>query len=104
MDVQFATRLSQYNRLEVSPPRSLQSVTDPTLLNETHDPRARSWLASANAPDCEFPIQNLPFAGFRRGASTEEFRRRVAIGGQHVHLAPLPTPGASDAQASERLP
>src|SRR5258708_32097400 len=103
MDVQFATRLSQYNRLEVSPPRSLQSVTDPTLLNETHDPRARSWLASANAADCEFPIQNLPFAVFRRGDSTEEFRGGVAIGDQIVGLAALAKLGGFEAQAAEGI-
>jgi fumarylacetoacetase len=62
-------------------------VTDPTLLDETHDPHARSWLASANEVGCEFPIQNLPFAVFRRGGSTEEFRGGVAIGDQIVDLA-----------------
>jgi fumarylacetoacetase len=35
-------------------------------LNHTHDPAARSWLASANAPGCDFPIQNLPLAVFTR--------------------------------------
>ncbi len=29
-------------------------------LNHTHDPAARSWLASANAAGTDFPIQNLP--------------------------------------------
>ena len=24
-------------------------------------PDARSWVASANAVECEFPIQNLPY-------------------------------------------
>src|SRR5258708_39272413 len=103
MDVQFATRLSQYNRLEVSPPRSLESVTDPTLLNETHDPRAPSWLASANAADCEFPIQNLPFSLFRRGDSTEEFRGGRAIGGQLVALDALAERGAVQAQSPEGI-
>ena len=31
-------------------------------LDPTHDPSAQSWVASANAPDIDFPIQNLPFA------------------------------------------
>jgi fumarylacetoacetase len=35
------------------------------FLNETHDPARRSWVESANAPDCDFPIQNLPFGVFR---------------------------------------
>ncbi len=34
-------------------------------LNETHDLARKSWVASANAPDCDFPIQNLPFGAFR---------------------------------------
>jgi fumarylacetoacetase len=36
-------------------------------LNSTHDPLRRSWVASANDPDTDFPIQNLPFGLFRRG-------------------------------------
>ncbi len=34
-------------------------------LNETHDPALSSWVASANTPDTDFPIQNLPFCVFR---------------------------------------
>ncbi|HWZ31187.1 MAG TPA: fumarylacetoacetase [Bryobacteraceae bacterium] len=34
-------------------------------LNETHDPALTSWVASANDPACDFPIQNLPFCTFR---------------------------------------
>jgi fumarylacetoacetase len=59
------------------------------LLDETHDPRALSWLDSANRTDTEFPIQNLPFAVFRRGGSAEEFRGGVAIGDQIIDLAAL---------------
>jgi fumarylacetoacetase len=58
-------------------------------LDETHDPRARSWLASANAIDGDFPIQNLPFGVFRRRGTAEEFRGGVAIGDQIVDLAAL---------------
>ena len=37
-------------------------------LNHTHDPAARSWLASANG-HADFPLQNLPYAVFtQRGA------------------------------------
>ena len=56
-------------------------------LNETHDPSLTSWLASANTSDCDFPIQNLPFAIFRRKNSTEQFRGGVAIGDQVLDLA-----------------
>jgi fumarylacetoacetase len=30
-------------------------------INETHDPDLKSWVESANSPDTDFPIQNLPF-------------------------------------------
>ena len=33
-------------------------------INETHDPNLKSWVESANAPDTDFPIQNLPFCEF----------------------------------------
>jgi fumarylacetoacetase len=58
-------------------------------LDETHDPRARSWVASANRSGCDFPIQNLPFAVFRRRDCAEEFRGGVAIGDEIVDLAAL---------------
>ncbi len=51
----------------------------------TNDARARSWLTSANTPDCQFPIQNLPFGIFRHG--TDAYRGGVAIGDQIVDLA-----------------
>ncbi len=54
-------------------------------LNDTHDPARRSWVASANAPDADFPIQNLPFGVFRRGG--EAPRGGVAIGDRIVDLA-----------------
>lgn len=56
-------------------------------LNETHDPALTSWVESANQPDCDFPIQNLPFAVFRRRGSDEAFRGGVAIGDQIVDLS-----------------
>jgi len=33
-------------------------------IDETHDPSLESWVESANSPDCEFPIQNLPLGRF----------------------------------------
>ncbi|WP_338772047.1 fumarylacetoacetase [Massilia sp. METH4] len=58
-------------------------------LNETHDPSLTSWVASANDPAGDFPIQNLPFAVFRRAGSNEAFRGGVAIGDQVLDLAAL---------------
>ncbi|MFM7482664.1 MAG: fumarylacetoacetase [Burkholderiaceae bacterium] len=62
-----------------------------SLLNETHDATLISWVASANLPGTDFPIQNLPFAVFRRKDSEEPFRGGVAIGDQVLDLAALST-------------
>jgi fumarylacetoacetase len=51
-----------------------------SALNETHDPARRSWVTSANAPDAEFPIQNLPLGVFRSTGATP--RVGAAIGDQ----------------------
>ncbi|MCW5659695.1 MAG: fumarylacetoacetase [Burkholderiaceae bacterium] len=60
--------------------------TTTTLLDETHDPALKSWVASANAPDTDFPLQNLPFGRFRRRGSGEPWRIGVAIGEQVLDL------------------
>ncbi|MCR8958077.1 fumarylacetoacetase [Variovorax sp. S2] len=57
-----------------------------TALNATHDPKLRSWVASANEAGCDFPIQNLPFGRFRAAGSSEAFRIGVAIGDQVLDL------------------
>ncbi|MEH6648837.1 MAG: fumarylacetoacetase [Motiliproteus sp.] len=59
------------------------------MLNQTHDAALTSWIESANQSDCEFPIQNLPFAVFRQRGSDDAFRGGVAIGDQIVDLAAL---------------
>jgi fumarylacetoacetase len=56
-------------------------------INETHDPQLQSWLASANQAGADFPIQNLPYAIFRRQHSQEPWRPGVAIGDQVLDLA-----------------
>jgi fumarylacetoacetase len=57
-----------------------------SLINETHDIKLTSWVSSANDAKTDFPIQNLPFAVFRRKDSNEEFRGGVAIGSQVLDL------------------
>jgi fumarylacetoacetase len=57
-----------------------------TALNATHDPKLRSWIASANEAGADFPIQNLPFGRFRTAGSSEGFRIGVAIGDQVLDL------------------
>ncbi len=55
------------------------------VIDATHDPGRRSWVASANADDAEFPIQNLPFGRFRL-AGDAGWRLGVAIGDQVLDL------------------
>ena len=57
-----------------------------TTTDHTHDPALQSWVASANAADTDFPIQNLPFGRFRRSGSGESWRIGVAIGDQVLDL------------------
>ena len=71
-----------------------------TLLNETHDPALRSWVASANLAGSDFPIQNLPFAVFRRRGTLEAFRGGVAIGDQILDLAALAAASVFSAEAA----
>ena len=56
------------------------------MLDHTHDAALRSWVESANAPDCDFPVQNLPFGAFRRSGQDEPLRIGVAIGDQVLDL------------------
>jgi fumarylacetoacetase len=55
-------------------------------LDATHDPALQSWVASANAADTDFPIQNLPFGRFRRTGTAEPWRCGIAIGDQVLDL------------------
>ena len=55
-------------------------------MNETHDPALTSWIESANSPDTDFPIQNLPFGVFSRRGEVER-RVGVAIGDKIVDVA-----------------
>ena len=59
------------------------------MLNFTHDPAARSWIAAAQAPGCDFTLQNLPYGVFSPKGRQERPRGGVAIGDQVVDLAQL---------------
>ena len=56
-------------------------------IDKTHDPALKSFVPSANAVDCDFPIQNLPYGAFRRRSVTGAPRIGVAIGDQILDVA-----------------
>jgi fumarylacetoacetase len=72
-------------------------------LNSTHDPALKSWVPSANLPDSDFPIQNLPFGVFRRAGSREDFRGGVAIGDQILDLGAMHALGLLSGKPSAAL-
>ncbi|SPE20540.1 Fumarylacetoacetase [Burkholderiales bacterium] len=55
------------------------------MRNDTHDPGLQSWVSSANAAGCDFPIQNLPFGVFSPPAAAD-WRIGVAIGSAVLDL------------------
>ncbi len=65
-----------------------------TMLDATHDPALRSWVASAQAPDTDFPIQNLPL-GIAEWADGH-VAVVVAIGDQVCDLARARAAGLLD--------
>ena len=72
-------------------------------LDFSHDATLRSWVASANLAETDFPIQNLPLGMFRRAGSAEMFRPGVAIGDQIVDLLALKDAGLLTAEVAASL-
>lgn len=68
-------------------------------INETHDPSRRSWVETANAPEADFPIQNLPFGVFSRRGDAP--RVGVAIGDRVLDVARCALGGAFEGLAAE---
>jgi fumarylacetoacetase len=71
------------------------------MLDETHDPTRRSWVAAANEAGAEFPLQNLPFGVFRRRGASEAPRGGVAIGDRILDLAAAERAGLFTGTARE---
>ncbi len=67
-------------------------------INATHDPKATSWVESANG-DTDFPLQNLPFGVFRTAGSAP--RGGVALGDRIIDLAALGASGLLTGEAVE---
>ena len=55
-------------------------------INETHDPNLRSWVESANDPNTDFPIQNLPFCDFWKNTPSVRMAAGIVIGDQVFDL------------------
>lgn len=63
-----------------------------TKADPTIDPKLKSWIESANRPDCDFPIQNLPYGVFSTEAHDVP-RVGVAIGDRILDLSVLESEG-----------
>lgn len=59
-----------------------------STLNATHNPKLTSWVESANKPDQDFPIQNLPFGVFTTAKQSQP-HVGIAIGDAILDLAVL---------------
>jgi fumarylacetoacetase len=70
-------------------------------INETHDPDLKSWVESANDPNTDFPIQNLPFCipRYLDGSVEHNFELAIAIGDYLLNLE-----GCVDAGLFDELP
>ena len=65
----------------------------PYAIDETHDPKLKSWVERANDPQCDFPIQNLPWVEF--SAQQPGKGLGVRIGDQILDLHGLLETGVS---------
>ena len=64
-------------------------------MNGTHDARLQSWVASANDPGGDFPIQNLPYGVIEPGIIG------VAIGDRILNLRVCAEAGLLPAETRE---
>ncbi|MDP1581528.1 MAG: hypothetical protein Q8M02_14760, partial [Candidatus Didemnitutus sp.] len=62
-------------------------------LNFTHDATRKSWVESANLPDADFPLQNLPYGVFTIPGKTMPPHLGVAIGNRIFDLHAAATAG-----------
>lgn len=68
-------------------------------IDHTHDPRRRSWVASANRDGADFPIQNLPLGVFRPRPGAAP-RAGIAIGDMILDLEAAVASGLLDGEAA----
>lgn len=55
-------------------------------INETHDQNRKSWVESANDPDSDFPIQNLPFCAFSHESDLDSVSAGIRIGDMIIDI------------------
>ena len=73
-------------------------------INETHDQNLKSWVESANAPDTDFPIQNLPFCICRYWKEEDDFYCvGVTIGDKVLNITDCIESGLLDGEEWESL-
>lgn len=63
-------------------------------INETHDPNLKSWVESANDPNTDFPIQNLPFCVHKSSRIASTPCIGVPIGDQMLDLLAIDSDGS----------
>ncbi len=73
-----------------------------TKVGPTTDPELKSWIDSANLPDCDFPIQNLPYGVFSTNVHYAP-RVGVAIGDQVLDLAALESDGLIETGSKQSI-
>lgn len=73
----------------------------PYEINETHDPTLKSWVESANDPDTDFPLQNLPFCVFRGPNNADMPRGGVIIGDNIIDIWGLYGSGVISSETRE---
>ena len=70
-------------------------------INDTNDPKLKSWVESANDPATDFPIQNLPLCAFEAAHDGHSHGHLgVAIGDQVLDVSALNEAGMFDADDS----
>lgn len=70
-----------------------------TAFDQTHDPKRRSWVDSANRDGADFPIQNLPFGVFSPAGGVPRFG--IAIGDQILDVGAARDAGLLTGAAAE---
>ena len=72
-------------------------------IDKTHDPALRSWIESANDPNNDFPIQNLPFCSFWSDDEDEPAHPGIAIGDRVFDLVEAARCGLIGGQLGDAL-